>query len=600
MALLALLVGLLPILASCAGLAAATSARTTGRSLQEAASCSGVSVYPSPGTKTASPTTQISFRNVAPSGVSQGQVKVSGSKSGSHPGRWVSDSDQDVASFYPNQKFVAGEKVTVSSNLHLCGAPGKPYSFEIAVPPGPLAKAPVTFPTPTPTLDQPTVSYASMPGVDVPKLKVTMPASLGGGYIFESPQGGTKLGGPMIVNGKGQLVWFEPLPPTVVAADFRVQKYQGHPVLTFWEGKITDGDGTGEDIVMNSSYQVIKTIKASNGYSTDLHEFLLSSSGTSAWVTAFNTVGWNLSPKGGPRNGAVLDWIVQELDVATGNVLFEWHSLDHVPLSLSNQAYANTAVYDYFHVNSIDPLQSGIVVVSSRNTSTVYGVASATGRVLWRLGGEQSSFKMGRGATFALQHNALMHGTNTMSIFDDEDASSSKKPGRAILLHLDFKTGHATLVRAYSHKGLLVPAQGNFQILANGDVMIGWGSGNYTSEYTRSGKLLFDAYFGTTVTSYRAYLYHWVGTPTSAPSVATAKESGNGLTVYVSWNGSTQTRSWKLLGGPDSADLTPLATVKSKGFQTGIHLQTVPAAIQVVAQGANGKALRSSAVITPS
>ncbi|MGH7642496.1 MAG: arylsulfotransferase family protein [Candidatus Dormibacteria bacterium] len=591
-----LLLGVLPLVVSCA----ATPARPAGRSLATSASCPGVSVYPSPGTRTAAQTTQISFRNIVPASLHEGQVQITGSKSGPHTGSWLSDSDHDGASFYPAQEFAAGETVSVSTELQICGSRGTFFSFGIAVPPPTLAKPPTVAAAPTPALDQPTVSYASIPGVKVPKLKVTVPASFGSGYIFESPQGGTVLGGPMIVNGQGQLVWFAPLPPTVVATDFRVQRYQGKPVLTFWEGKITDGHGAGEDIVMNSSYQVIKTIQAGNGYSADLHEFLLSFSGDTAWITAFNTIGWDVNSEGGTQRGAVLDGIVQEVDVSTGNVLFEWHSLDHAPLSLSNQTYADTAVYDYFHVNSIDPLSSGLVLISSRNTSTVYGVATATGKVLWRLGGKRSSFQMGPGAKFAQQHNAVMESSDTISIFDDEDANPSMAPGRAIVLRLNFPAGRATLERAYSHHGLLVPAQGSVQILTNGDVFVGWGSGNYTSAYTKSGKLLFDAHYGTTFTSYRAYFYRWVGTPTTPPSLATSTDPAGDLNVYASWNGSTQTRSWRVLGGPDAANLTTLATVKSAGFQTAIHLSSAQAVVQVVALGAHGQVLSSSEVVTAS
>ncbi|HEY6539207.1 MAG TPA: arylsulfotransferase family protein [Candidatus Dormibacteraeota bacterium] len=562
------------------------------------ASCPGVSVYPSPNTKTASPTTQISFRNASALAVTNSGVTVTGAQSGVHSGRWVADSDRRGASFYPTKKFTAGEKVTVTTDRPLCGAGGNSDHFQIAIRPGPLAKSSPAKPAPTPTLDQPTTTYLTMPSVHVPQLSVAVTASLGGGYIFESPQGGTVLGGPMIVDGKGNLVWFEPLPPTVVAADFRVQTYHGEPVLTYWQGKITDGHGNGVDIVMNSSYQVIATIKPGDGYSADLHEFLLTDSGNTAWVTAFNSVGWNLKAEGGPANADVLDGIVQEVDVATGNVLFEWHSLDHAAISLSNQDYQNTAEYDYFHVNGIDPLTTGLVLVSSRNTSTVYGIAKGTGRVVWRLGGKQSCFKMGTGAEFKLQHNAVMHGRDTISIFDDEDASPDKDPGRAIILNLNFTTRHATLDRTYAHSGLIIPAQGNVQLLANGDVVVGWGSGHATSEFTKHGKLLFDAAFGTAISSYRAYLDPWVGTPTTPPAVATADPSSGGLSVYASWNGSTQTSRWEVLGGSSPGHLTVLATVRKHGFQTSVHLASVPALVQVVAEGSDGEALAGSAVIS--
>lgn len=572
---------------------------TAAKPLPLSASCPGISVYPSPNTRTASPTTQISFRNVSPNLISGGEVTVTGSSSGSHSGRWVADSDQRGASFYPAQPFKAGETVTVTTPLSVCGTTGEDFNFEVASPPGPLAKAPAATPTPTPKLVQPTITYASQPGVKVPKLEIKKASNLGGEYIFEAPKGGTKLGGPMILNAKGQQVWFEALPPEVSASDVRVQSYEGKPALTWWKGTITQGLGYGEDVIMNSSYQVVATVKAGNGYQADLHEFQLSDSGTTAWVTAASTIGWNLKPEGGPEDGAVVDGIVQEIDIATGNVLREWHSLDHVAPSLSSIAYADTSPYDYFHVNGIDPLSSGVAIISSRNTDAVYALNEATGKVLWSLGGKHSSFTMGKGTKFALQHNPQLHGKDTLSLFDDEDAGPSSTPARAIVLHLNYKTRHVTLERSYSHQGLVVPAQGNIQLLANGDAFIGWGSGNYTSEYSKSGRLLFDATYGASVNSYRAFLDTWKGTPATPPSVVASAKDGH-VTAYVSWNGTTETASWELLGGPSASSLTTLATARKSGFQTTIRLTTDPAFLEVVAMSARGKALGTSAVISPS
>ncbi len=584
--------------AGAALLAPGALAKTGGaKPLPTSASCPDLSVYPSPDTKTASPTTQISFRNVA-SGVIEGAgVTVTGSRSGTHAGRWVADSDHRGASFYPAQPFQAGETVSVTGPLRICGAGADSYHFQVARQPGPLATAPAASATPTPALDQPTVTYASQPGVQVPILKIKKASSLGGDYIFEAPKGGTKLGGPMILNSKGQEVWFEPLPPEVSASDVTVQTYDGQPALTWWKGIIVNGHGIGSDLIMNSGYQVVATVNAGNGYQADLHEFRLSSDGTTAWITAYNTVGWNLKSEGGPGDGAVLDGIVQEIDVATGNVLFEWHSLDHVAPALSYVAYSDTSAYDYFHVNSIEPLGAGLVLISSRNTHAVYALDQATGQIEWRLGGKRSSFAMGAGANFALQHDAEMHGSSTISIFDDEDVNGNNQPARVIVDHLDYQARTATLERAYGHGSLVVPAQGNGQLLPDGDVFVGWGSGIYTSEYSRSGKLLFDATFGSSVNSYRAYLLKWKGEPATPPALALGRRSGQ-LVAYASWNGSTETRSWELLGGSSATSLEPLGTARASGFQTALRVTGAPAMVEVVAEGANGQALGSSAVVS--
>ncbi|MGC1184582.1 MAG: arylsulfotransferase family protein [Candidatus Dormiibacterota bacterium] len=585
-----------PVLGSGSAIAASRGAQP----LATTASCSGVSVYPSPGTHTASPATQISFRNISPTTLEGEALTVTGSESGTHAGRWVADSDKSGASFFPRSPFRPGEMVTVSTAQPICGAGGSSFEFSIASPPGKVASAPA--PKPTPVGAQPTTTYLTMPGVAVPNLDVKVASKLGGDYVLLEPKGGTKLGGPEIVNGRGQLVWFEALPPEVSASDLEVQNYLGKPSLTWWKGKITVGTGAGVDMIMNSHYQVIATVKAGNGYMADLHVFKLDPNGTDAWITAYNAVGWNLKSVGGPQKGAALDSIVEEVDVRSGNVLFEWHSLDHVPPTLSYIPFAATGNYDYFHVNSIDPAdKSGTILVSSRNTHAVYEIDKATGSVLWRLGGKKSSFTMGKGTVFALQHDAEMHGKNTISIFDDEDATPAKIPARAIVLHLNYQTRRATLVRAIGHHGLVVNSQGNIELLPNGDDFVGWGAGGYISEYSKSGKLLFDAvYAASAVNSYRAFLRSWQGSPTEAPAVAESRSSAGGLTVYASWNGSTETTAWEVLGGSKASDLRPLATVKRGGFQTAVHLSTAPAVVQVVAEGAGGKKLAKSATLSVS
>ena len=75
-------------------------------------------------------------------------------------------------------------------------------------------------------------------------------------------------------------------------------------------------------------------VAAGNGYQADLHEFRITPRGT-AFITVYNHIPYDLSSLGGPANGTVIDGVAQEMDVATGKVVWEWHSIDHVPLSES-------------------------------------------------------------------------------------------------------------------------------------------------------------------------------------------------------------------------------------------------------------------------
>ena len=83
----------------------------------------------------------------------------------------------------------------------------------------------------------------------------------------------------------------------------------------------------------------------------------------------------------------VLDGIAQEVDIETGEVLFEWHSLDHVGVEESHYqpSPALKRGFDYFHINSIDLYPDGYLTISARMTSAVYKVDRATGEVVWLL-----------------------------------------------------------------------------------------------------------------------------------------------------------------------------------------------------------------------
>jgi hypothetical protein len=150
--------------------------------------------------------------------------------------------------------------------------------------------------------------------------------------------------------------------------------------------------------IFDDAYREISRVRAGNGYRGDLHEFLITPQDT-ALLTAYAEVPADLSPVGGGKYGAVWDGIAQGVDIETGEVHFEWHSLDHVGVEefyvapLEDPAY----IYDYFHINSIDVDYDGDLLISARNTWTVYKVDRATGEVVWRLGGKESDFEMGEG-----------------------------------------------------------------------------------------------------------------------------------------------------------------------------------------------------------
>jgi hypothetical protein len=426
-----------------------------------------------------------------------------------------------------------------------------------------------------------------------------------GDDIFLTPQQGPTQNGVMILNKQGTLLWFEPVPQGDMAADLQVQRYEGQRVLTWWQGYSGAGVGAGEDVIDNSSYRQIAVVHAANGLSADLHEFRLTPQGT-ALITAYDPILCNLSAAGGPSYGGVTDSVFQEIDVKTGLVMYEWTSIDHVAMSESYEpaSHSSTAYpYDFFHLNSISVDRDGTLLISSRNTWTVYKLAASSGQILWRLGGRHSSFKMGAGTGTAWQHDPRELANGSIGMFDNGDSPKAHDQSRAIVVSPNQQTGVATLITRLTHTpALLVESQGSMQALGNGDWFVGWGQEPYFSEFSPEGQLLFDAHFPPHDESYRAYRFEWAGTPAHPPTFAFQSGGTGAGTVYASWNGATLVASWRVLAGESLSSLSTVALAPRSGFETAIAVPagTLGSYVQVQALGAAGQVLGSSGAVSES
>ena len=566
-----------------------------------------IAVYPSPGTLVASDRTQISFVGLAPK--SLGRVFVVGSRSGRHAGRRRAHTGRRGVSFIPRRPFVANERVTVRTKHPVYGG-GRKFSFAIGNFNSPAAKPSKNLP-PEGDIPPQATKFHSRPDLMAPVVNVETPAAptVAPGYIFMSP----KLNGPMIVDNEGELVYYR---PGIETADFKAQSYRGKPVITWWQGPFNTGGYTeGIFVIANPRYRVIERVRAGNGYRGDLHEFQLTARGT-AYIPAYRAVVKNLSRIGGPKRAAVLDSVVQEIDVRTGLVVWEWHSMGNVGLKESMVPVPKTPdqAFDYFHINSINEDADGNVLISARNTSAAYKVSKRTGRVLWRLNGTNPSFTPGPGTETDWQHDFQPRPDGTYTIFDNASAPPVREQSRGLVIRPDLERGTAELVRSYSHPdGVLTSSQGNMQTLPNGNVMIGWGSEPYMTEFSQDGEVLFDANYAARNSSYRIYRMPWVGLPKTRPAIASRAVEGEGVRVWASWNGDTRTRAWRLLAGPSRKGLKPVIEVERDGFETGIAIPSadglppadvapgpIPAAaarfVAVVALNDEGEPISRSAV----
>ncbi len=555
-----------------------------------------VSVFPLPGTPVASPETEVSFRGLPADRI--GSVTVVGSTTGRHRGALAPHLDGVGASFVPRKPFAAGERVTVTTRLRIRGAVAGRFAFTIA---RPVADTPFTAATPTASTR--VTTFHSRPDLRIGDVTITAKkGATGDGFISVAPRRGAGQTGLELLRDDGTRVWFQPLPGDLSATDLRRQTFHGRPVLTWWQGRIGPGHGTGAGIVVDDAYRRVATFKAGNGYAADLHEFQLTARGT-AFVTAYAPVRWNLAPVGGSRNGLAYDCIAQEVEPGTGRVLFEWHSLGAVPLSdtFASPPSDPTVRFDYFHINSIDSDAAGNVLISGRGTHTVYDVDGRTGAVLWRIGGKRSSFSLARGVPFHSQHDAKWLSANTFSLFDNgAGVGKDNEPhSRGLVLKIDRRQRRVRLLKGFAQPdGKLFPSQGNIQRLAGGRYFVGWGQGPYATEFSGTGAVLFAMHFETGQ-SYRAYRFAWSGHPAAPPALA-ASRAGGTTTVWASWNGATQVASWQALAGATPTTMSPVAdAVTATRFETRLDVQTTAPLVAVRALDRSGKTLGTSAPITP-
>ncbi len=576
-----------------------------------------VDVTPAPETDTANPHTQISFLGVAPAQIQD--VSVVGEHSGHHSGQLHPYSQGDGASFVPDTTFDSGERVRVSATIGtgqsgsaLNGRPGaangqsetstngKQVSFDFRIDTPYSTKSAPAFPNPQAAAAD-YQSFDTLPGVQVPVLSVTVPdRDPAAGDILTTNGPGPGQYGPLIYSPQGRLVWFDHLPGLETAEDLNVQSYEGRRDLTFWHGKVLSlGFGQGEDVVMNSRYQTVARVPGGNGLQADLHDFQITPHDIS-YTTAFNTIRCNLSSVDGASDGVIVDTAVQEIDMKTGLVRWEWHSVDHVGASESETPAPKSATpWDWFHINSIDveggnANESGNIFISARNTWAGYQLEGGSGTILWRLGGLKSSFKMEPGTETAWQHDGRILSSGEVTLFDDGSNPPIHQQSRGLRIALDFRTHEAHLLAAYTHPDppLLTPSQGNMQTLAGGNAVVGYGGVPAISEFSRGGTLLFDAHLPFDMSFYRAFRVPWSGRPSSPPSVlANLSNTGEETIVHMSWNGASEVASWRVLAGEHPGSLTTRTTIPANSFESSTILPKKYAYAAVQALGATGKVL---------
>jgi hypothetical protein len=458
-------------------------------------------------------------------------------------------------------------------------------------------------------------AFLSRPDLAPPTVTVSLPVSLpavggpaGGdypGFVFLGPGpvslNGTRQYGPLIVDSDGEPVWFHPVAPGLKVTNFSASEYRGDPVLVWWEGKVQwTGYGQGEAVIIDSSYREVARVRAANGRAMDLHGLYLTPEGTALFTCYPQIVEADLSSFGGPRRGQLLESVVQEVDIASGRLLFEWRSLPHVPIERSYFMLQKNRPFDYLHVNSVTPTPDGNLLVSGRHTWALYKIERRTGRVMWTLGGKRSDFRMGQASQFTWQHDARQVSDHVFTVFDNgsDGYTNTEHQSRGLVLDVDESRRTVTVKRAYTGPKELATSMGSVQVLPTGRVVVGWGTASQTTAFESDGGPLFDLALPQGMFSYRGLWLPWKSIPKHPPAFAAGRDERSGAKlVYASWNGATEVAGWQVDGGVTADVLRTVGVATRRGFETIIPLHPSLTVASITPVDHGGTALSASRTV---
>lgn len=380
--------------------------------------------------------------------------------------------------------------------------------------------------------------------------------------------------------------------------DFKAQTYKGQPVLTFMIGELLNGYGHGSFYVLNQSYVEIAHFSPV-GYENlgDIHEFTITSDDT-ALVLVYTPKQADLSELGGAEDGWIFENIFQEVNIETGELVFEWNASTHVGLNESYNSIQDVGTeaspFDYFHINSVEKDANGDYLVSARVMDCVYKISKDDGHIIWRLHGKQSDFDVEDAVNFAFQHDArwVDDDQTRMTLFDNGPTDEIGY-SRGLLLAVDQDAMTVRLINQfYNAAQTFAQFEGSLQAIdpsdENTNYFLGYGNQPYFAEFDKDGNILLDAQFGATntVNSYRAFKLPWQGKPLTKPDIHYDKD---GNKAYFSWNGATDVENWIVFtaNATDSTTWYNVTSARRTGFETTIDLTDIKLETYVRAKAVN-------------
>jgi hypothetical protein len=432
----------------------------------------------------------------------------------------------------------------------------------------PAWHAPMSLPTQATA----TRRYATAPA-DFPVITVTVPASnTAERHIFLATFAGAKPPYLLILDPKGEPVYYERLPAGKVVTDF---KRQSNGNLTYFIGDSALGGGAGEFRELDASYQLTHMWQAQNGVDADNHDLQILPNGN-ALMVAYERKPRDLSAIGGLTNTLFADCLVQEIS-PSGALVWEWRQSDHIPITDTYEIITGTTA-DPYHMNAVELDLDGNVLVSSRHLSEITKINRATGEVMWRLGGKGNVFTFTNDSGFSYQHDIRRLSNGHITLWDN-GVQKSPQYSRAVEYEIDETTKTITRVWEYRETpDVFSFFMGNVQRLANGNSFLGWGGPkNLINEVGADGSKRFELTVDSSAGFiYRAFRFPWQATPVTTPTLVLTDAIAGTSALHFSWNGATDITDYRIEGWNRSKTLTFTNTISRTGFENSVLVSNLP------------------------
>jgi len=279
-------------------------------------------------------------------------------------------------------------------------------------------------------------------------------------------------------------------------------------------GFIAVGDfWTGAFDFKDETFATVDSISMTQGYTVDTHDVKLLPNGHVLLMgKEVRYIDMSQIVPGGRPDARVTGNVIREID-ANKQVIFEWHTFDHIPITDSFQELTRQTI-DYAHINSIalDPLDN-TVLISLRTTSEIVKISRSTGEVVWRLSGKGNDFTFigehEENAPYYTvgQHDVTRLLNGNLLYFDNGNIRGGgpnpcdRDYSRGVEYYLDEVNMTATLVWEYRHTpDISAGCTGFVKQFDNGNTLIDWGcairtAGTVCTEVSPLGDVVYEMTF---------------------------------------------------------------------------------------------------------